>query len=52
MFTHRYTECDGGEDQSCNNWVSMSVDDHLHYFDLEVAHYCCGGESSFGREEE
>ena len=41
MTSSSYKECDGGEDQSCNNWVDMSVSDHLHYFGLEIADYCC-----------
>ena len=41
MTSSSYEECDGGEDQSCNNWVDMSVSDHLHYFGLEIADYCC-----------
>jgi len=36
-----YKRCDGGEDNSCSNALSVSVDDHLHYFGVEVGDYCC-----------
>mmetsp|Transcript_26449 Transcript_26449/g.31261 ORF Transcript_26449/g.31261 Transcript_26449/m.31261 type:complete len:306 (+) Transcript_26449:13-930(+) len=36
-----YVQCQGPEDSNCNNWVDLSVDDHLNYFDIELAAYCC-----------
>jgi hypothetical protein len=36
-----YRSCKGPEDSKCNNWVDLSIDDHLHYFDIDLAEYCC-----------
>lgn len=36
-----YQNCDGGEDTHCEHTINMSIDDHLHYFDMEVGDECC-----------
>jgi hypothetical protein len=36
-----YVSCKGPEDMYCNSWVDLSVDDHLHYFDVQIGNYCC-----------
>lgn len=42
MTDSDFDTCDGsGEDSSCQNTINMSVDDHLHYYDIEVGDYCC-----------
>lgn len=36
-----YVSCEGPEDRNCNNWVDLSIEDHLHYFDIQIGEYCC-----------
>mmetsp|Transcript_47367 Transcript_47367/g.107378 ORF Transcript_47367/g.107378 Transcript_47367/m.107378 type:complete len:308 (+) Transcript_47367:64-987(+) len=36
-----YRLCDGPEDLSCSHHADLNIDDHLHYFDVEVGDYCC-----------
>ena len=36
-----FKTCDGGEDASCSNTFDLSVDDHMHYYGVEVGDYCC-----------
>lgn len=36
-----FRACDGGEDPSCSNMFDLSVDDHTHYYGVEVGDYCC-----------
>lgn len=36
-----YVECNGGEDSSCSKWIDLSISDHLSYFQIPIASYCC-----------
>jgi len=38
-----YQTCDGGEDSSCENMISLSIPDHLTYFGVDIGQDCCFG---------
>lgn len=40
-----YAECDADESSSCSdgNLVDLSLDDHKHYFNVEVAQFGAAG---------
>ena len=45
MHNGSFEVCADAEDTSCANWVDLSIDDHLIYFDESVGSYCCENEA-------